>query len=181
MRLAIREAEKALEKGEVPVGAVLTVAAQIIGRGHNQTQKTMRVSRHAEMVAIERAERKLGDFRLEGASLYVTLEPCLMCLGAILNSRIKRVVYAVRDPKTGAVASRFNLVNTDGSVDKSSRRRPVGSSPFRRIRFVCIDDEIEKGSSQSSQERLKSLGELSRAVKGVMKDFFKRLRENAEK
>jgi tRNA(adenine34) deaminase len=110
MRWALREAEKAFEAGEVPVGAVVTVEGRIIGRAHNQTETLQDPTAHAEMIAISAAANTLGSWRLDGCTLYVTLEPCAMCAGAIVLSRIQRVVFGAFDPKAGACGSLRNLV-----------------------------------------------------------------------
>jgi tRNA(adenine34) deaminase len=110
MRWAIREAEKAFEAGEVPVGAVIVSENRIIGRAHNQTETLQDPTAHAEMIAISAAANTLGSWRLEGSTLYVTLEPCAMCAGAIVLSRIRRVVFGAFDPKAGACGSLRNLV-----------------------------------------------------------------------
>lgn len=129
MRLALQQAERALELGEVPVGAVVSVplacleaagadpaafellapGVWLLGVGANTTRAEHRVNAHAELVALEQASRKLEDFRLEGASVHVTLEPCLMCLGALQQARISRVVYGAHEPKFGALGSRYDL------------------------------------------------------------------------
>ena len=109
MLQAIKEASKAEEKDEVPIGAVIVVNGKVISRGHNLRETTNDPTGHAEIIAIKKAAKKLKSWRLPDATLYVTLEPCSMCAGAILNSRIKRVVYAAKDPKGGALGSSFNL------------------------------------------------------------------------
>ncbi|QLI82771.1 tRNA adenosine(34) deaminase TadA [Chitinibacter fontanus] len=108
MQAALAEAAKAAELGEVPVGAVVVHQGQIIARAHNQPIATHDPSAHAEMLAIRAAAQQLGNYRLSDCELYVTLEPCIMCAGAILHSRLKRVVYATQDTKTGAAGSVIN-------------------------------------------------------------------------
>jgi tRNA(adenine34) deaminase len=114
MRLALEQARLAGAAGEVPVGAVVLVpdadgALTLAGAGGNRTRRDGVVHAHAELVALGAAERDSGDFRLDNAVLYVTLEPCLMCLGAILQARVARVVYGAPEPKFGALESRFPL------------------------------------------------------------------------
>ena len=109
MQRAIQLAEAAAVNQEVPVGAVLVLNDQIIGEGSNQPIQTHDPSAHAEMIALRRAAEKIKNYRLINTTLYVTLEPCLMCVGAIVHARVKRVVYGAPDPKTGAVASVFSL------------------------------------------------------------------------
>ncbi len=102
-------AKKAADEGEVPVGAVIVKDGKIISRGKNQRENCKRATSHAEIEAIEEACKKLGDWRLCGCTIYVTLEPCPMCAGAIINSRIERVVYGAKDEKAGSVGSLINL------------------------------------------------------------------------
>ena len=110
MRLALAEAEKALGTGDVPVGCVVVNAAgTVIGAGRNRREERQNAVRHAEIEAIEAACAAVGSWRLEGCALYVTLEPCPMCAGAILNARIPTVVYGAREPLTGSCGSVLNL------------------------------------------------------------------------
>ncbi|MBM3114404.1 tRNA adenosine(34) deaminase TadA [Jeongeupia naejangsanensis] len=108
MREALTEAGRAYALGEVPVGAVVVVDGEIVGRGCNQPITLHDPSAHAEMLALRDAASRLGNYRLPGATLYVTLEPCLMCAGAMLHARLARIVYATTDPKTGAAGSVIN-------------------------------------------------------------------------
>jgi tRNA(adenine34) deaminase len=105
MREALTEAQSAWEAGEVPIGAIIVEEEKIIARGHNSPIGTCDSTSHAEIVAIRRACREKGNYRLSGCDLYVTVEPCAMCLGAMVNARIKRLVYGALDPKAGAVIS----------------------------------------------------------------------------
>lgn len=107
MHIALEEAKKASFDGEVPVGALIVKDGEIIGRGHNCREVKDDISSHAEIEAIKDAESKIGDWRLNGCTLYVTLEPCLMCSGAILQSRITKIVFGSTDPKDGAVVSKY--------------------------------------------------------------------------
>ena len=111
MRAAIAEAHQAEILGEVPIGAVVVHDGQIIGRGHNMREKFQDVTYHAEILAIMEACTNLGSWRLEDCDLYVTLEPCIMCSGAIVNARIKNVYYGAKDPKAGAVDSLYHLLS----------------------------------------------------------------------
>ncbi|WP_281754490.1 tRNA adenosine(34) deaminase TadA [Thermodesulfovibrio yellowstonii] len=111
MKEALKEAEKAYEKGEIPVGALIVVNGEIISKAHNIKETTFDPTAHAEILAIREAARILGAWRLTDATLYVTKEPCIMCSGAIVNSRIKRLVYGCNDPKGGAVVSLYNILN----------------------------------------------------------------------
>jgi tRNA(adenine34) deaminase len=110
MKIALEEAQKALEKDEVPVGAVVVASGRIIGRAHNMPITGHDPSAHAEMLALRQAAEALGNYRLTGAELYVTLEPCLMCAGAIIQARVARVVFGALDPKYGAVASLYQVL-----------------------------------------------------------------------
>ena len=109
MQAAIAEAQLARAKGEVPIGAVIVHEGQIIGRGHNLRETSNDPTSHAEMVAIRQAAEAIGHWRLLETTLYVTLEPCVMCMGAIILARIPRLVYACRDPRAGAVGSIYDF------------------------------------------------------------------------
>lgn len=111
MGMAIEEAHKAAAKGEVPIGAVIVHDGKVIARAHNLRETTRNAVTHAELMAIQDACEVLDNWRLENTILYVTLEPCPMCAGAILQSRIPRVVYGARDPKAGCVDSLYQLLN----------------------------------------------------------------------
>ncbi|MDP2432877.1 MAG: tRNA adenosine(34) deaminase TadA, partial [Pseudomonadota bacterium] len=109
MRAALEQARLARDAGEVPVGAVLVVNSEIVGRGYNQPISARDPSAHAEVMALRDAGRYLANYRLPGSTLYVTLEPCVMCSGAIMHARVSRLVYGARDPKTGAQGSVLDL------------------------------------------------------------------------
>ena len=109
MAEALKEAEKAAEMGEVPIGAVIVRDGEIIAKGHNMTESTKDPTAHAEMLAIRQASQKLGGWRLIGCSMYVTAEPCSMCAGAIVWSRIEKLFIGTMDPKAGACGSVFNI------------------------------------------------------------------------
>ena len=111
MRLALEEAQKAAALGEVPIGAVLVFEGEVIARAHNLRETTQNATTHAELMVIQEACAKIGSWRLEETTLYVTLEPCPMCAGAILQSRIPRIVYGARDIKAGCVDSLYRLLN----------------------------------------------------------------------
>lgn len=113
MKEALKEAEKAAEKGEVPIGAIIVQNREIIARAHNLRETTQNAVTHAELLAIQEACLATGSWRLENTSLYVTLEPCPMCAGAILQSRVPRVVYGARDMKAGSVDSLYRLLNDE--------------------------------------------------------------------
>jgi tRNA(adenine34) deaminase len=111
MRLALREAERALEHDDVPVGAVIVKDGEVIGAGHNERELRKDPTAHAETLALRQASASLGSWRVLDAVIYVTLEPCAMCAGAIVLARIPRVVYATADPKAGAAGSVLNLLD----------------------------------------------------------------------
>ncbi|WP_416829680.1 tRNA adenosine(34) deaminase TadA [Ectobacillus polymachus] len=113
MKVAIEEAEKARSLLEVPIGAVIVYKGNIISKAHNLRETEQRSIAHAELLAIDEACKKLGTWRLEEATLYVTLEPCPMCAGAIVLSRIKRVVYGASDPKGGCAGTLMNLLEEE--------------------------------------------------------------------
>ena len=109
MKEALKEAQKAYRKLEVPVGAIVVKNGEIIARAHNLKETKNDTTKHAEILAIQKASKKLGAWRLEECEMYVTLEPCTMCAGAIINSRIKKVYIGTKDPKAGACGSVLNL------------------------------------------------------------------------
>ena len=109
MKEAIKEAKKAAKKLEVPVGCVIVKDGEIIARGHNLKETKKDTTKHAEIITIQKASKKLATWRLNECEMYVTLEPCTMCAGAIINSRIKKVYIGTMDPKTGAAGSVLNI------------------------------------------------------------------------
>lgn len=113
MRRALALAQRGAEQGEVPVGAVLVRDGGVIGEGWNRPIETHDASAHAEIVAMRAAGQRMGNYRLTDSTLYVTLEPCVMCVGALIHARVNRVVYAAREPKTGAVDSVFPLLRAE--------------------------------------------------------------------
>lgn len=142
MALALQEARQAGELGEVPIGAVLVWEGQVVGRGSNRREIDQDPTAHAEMLAIRQAARNQGSWRLLDTTLYVTLEPCTMCMGAIILARIPRLVFACRDPRAGAVGSiydfsqdeRFNhrVEVTEGILEQECRQLLSGF--FQRLR-----------------------------------------------
>ena len=109
MKIALKEAKKAYDEEEVPVGAVIVKNGIVIAKAHNQKEAKTDTTKHAEIIAIQKASKKLKNWRLEEATLYVTLEPCTMCIGAIIGARIKRVCFGAMDEKTGACGSVLNI------------------------------------------------------------------------
>ena len=122
MRVAIAEAKRAEVEGEVPVGAVIVHEGKVIGRGRNQRESSQDPTSHAEMIALRQAADALGSWRLIDTTLYVTLEPCPMCAGALVNARVPRVVWGCNDPKAGATETLYT----------------IGSDPRLNHRFECI-------------------------------------------
>ncbi len=112
MHMALEEARAAGAAGEVPVGAVVAREGQVIARGANRTIADCDPTAHAEIVALREAARLLGNYRLSGTTLYVTIEPCAMCAGALIQARVARLVYGCDDPKGGAVRSRFEVLSS---------------------------------------------------------------------
>lgn len=109
MDLALQEAGRAAAKEEIPVGAVIVGRGRVIAQGHNRREELQRPTAHAEILALEKASSHLGSWRLQECTLYVTLEPCIMCVGAILQARVSRLVFGCLDPKGGAVESLYRL------------------------------------------------------------------------
>ncbi|NLC51633.1 MAG: nucleoside deaminase [Firmicutes bacterium] len=132
MNEALKEAHKALAKAEVPIGAVIVYEGKIIARAHNQREKNHDATAHAEILALRKAGEVLGGWRLIGTTLYVTIEPCPMCAGALVQARVSRLVYGAADPKAGAAGTLCNLVDderfnhrlevTGGVLEKESKK-----------------------------------------------------------
>ena len=110
MRIALEEAREAYRLGEVPVGAILVLDGRILAQAHNSPITRNDPSAHAEMLVLRQAGEKIGNYRLTGAELFITLEPCVMCAGAIVQARLARVIFGARDPKYGAVGSLYNIL-----------------------------------------------------------------------
>lgn len=118
MRMALKQAVIAAEKGEVPVGAVAVRDGMVIGRCYNQVELLKDATAHAEMLVLTQASAAKGDWRLDDVTLYVTKEPCPMCAGAMINSRLKKLVFGLPDPKYGAAGSALNITGFDGLLHK---------------------------------------------------------------
>ncbi|MBN1918718.1 MAG: tRNA adenosine(34) deaminase TadA [Verrucomicrobia bacterium] len=132
MREALREAAKAAERDEVPVGCVIVHEGRVVGRGHNQTEMLRDATAHAEMLALTQAAEALGGWRLTGCTLYCTIEPCTMCCGAMVLSRVTRLVYGAADPKFGAVVSIADVLNN-----------PRHNHKVQVIGGVCADEAAQ--------------------------------------
>ncbi len=120
MSAALKEAEKAFEINEVPIGAVVVHKNKIIGRGYNQVERLKDSTAHAEIISITAAENHLEDWRLTGCEIYVTVEPCIMCTGAILAARVNKIYFGVFDPKFGACGSLYNIAQ-EGKVNHKAK------------------------------------------------------------
>ena len=114
MKTALKLAKKAYKKGEVPIGAVIVKNGKIISKGYNKREKSQNALMHAEIVAINKACKKLKSWRLDGCTIFCTLEPCFMCAGAILNARIDKLVFGAYEQKSGSAISRFNVFENSG-------------------------------------------------------------------
>ncbi|MHC0039605.1 tRNA adenosine(34) deaminase TadA [Pseudoneobacillus sp. C159] len=164
MREAIEEAKKAEEIDEVPIGAVIVLDGKIIARAHNLRETEQNALAHAESLAIEKACKETGSWRLENAELYVTLEPCPMCSGAIILSRIKRVIYGAKDPKAGCAGTLMNLLQDDrfnhnSEITAGVLEEECGSllsNFFKKIR------EQKKLAKQADQSQLDNLEGINR-------------------
>jgi len=111
MRLALEQARLAADAGEVPIGAVAVAGGEVVGRGFNRPIGAVDPTAHAEVIALREAARALGNYRLTGVDLYVTLEPCLMCVGALVHARVAKVIFGAREPKTGALVSTLQALD----------------------------------------------------------------------
>jgi tRNA(adenine34) deaminase len=147
MQEALREARRAFEEDEVPIGAVVAADEHVLGRGYNRVERLKDATAHAEIIAIGAAAETLGDWRLEGATLYVTVEPCMMCLGAVFLSRISRIVYGARDMRAGACGGGLDL----------------------------------GGLKYMDREVIISGGVLEEECRGLLQEFFVKLREAEKK
>ncbi|RJP60692.1 MAG: tRNA adenosine(34) deaminase TadA [Deltaproteobacteria bacterium] len=143
MKEALAEARKAGEKGEVPVGAVLISSnGELLAKAHNESISRNDPTAHAEILALRKAGKKLGNYRISNSTFYVTIEPCIMCIGALINARIRHLVYGARDPKAGAVDSVYNILQnprlnhrmkvSSGILERECR--DIIQSFFKRLR-----------------------------------------------
>jgi tRNA(adenine34) deaminase len=142
MRHALKFAERAQQEGEVPVGAVLVLNGEIIGEGWNHPIVSHDSTTHAEIMALRASAVKLGNYRLNDATLYVTLEPCVMCAGAMVHARIKRLVFGANDPKAGAIKSVFNILD----FVRLNRRVEYAGGYWRRSAALCFQVSSRHGA-----------------------------------
>jgi tRNA(adenine34) deaminase len=133
MAVALEEARQALAAGEVPIGAVVVIDGTIVAQGFNQPIRTSDPTAHAEIVALRDAARHIGNYRLTGAALYVTVEPCLMCVGALVHARVARVVYGAAEPKSGALRSRVRGMELPGLTHRFEVVESVLEPECRRL------------------------------------------------
>jgi len=133
MAAALEEAHRAQEAGEVPIGALVSLGGEIVGRGFNQPISSCDPTAHAEIVAIRAAARRVGNYRLTGATLCVTIEPCLMCVGALVHARIGTLVYGAAEPRTGAVTSTVRAGELPGHNHRFEVVGPVREAECREL------------------------------------------------
>lgn len=149
MRQALAQAKKAYKLGEVPIGCVIVHEGKIIGRGYNRRNTDRNTLCHAEITAIKKASKAIGDWRLEGCTMYVTLEPCQMCAGACVQSRIDRVVIGCMSPKSGCAGSVINILQMDGFNHKVEITKDVLADECSSI----LTDFFEKLRERNKLER----------------------------
>ncbi|MFH5781790.1 tRNA adenosine(34) deaminase TadA [Heyndrickxia oleronia] len=151
MKLAISEAKKAEEKCEVPIGAVVVLNGEVIATAHNLRESTQNAITHAEILAIQKACEKIGSWRLDDAELYVTLEPCPMCSGAIILSRIKKVIFGAHDPKAGCAGTLMNLLDDQ----RFNHRSEVVSGVLENECSVLLSDFFRNIRKRNKVEKEK--------------------------
>ncbi len=149
MKIALTQAKSAAADGEIPVGAVLVKDGTVVAQAHNKTEGDRSPLAHAELLCIEQACKTLGDWRLDGCTLYVTLEPCPMCAGAILNSRISRVVFGLKDPKAGCFGSLMQMSDCP-FAHKVSLRRGVYEAEAKSLLQDFFDEKRKKKDAKPS-------------------------------
>ncbi|TLS35023.1 tRNA adenosine(34) deaminase TadA [Pseudalkalibacillus caeni] len=152
MKKALSEAEKAKSIGEVPIGAVIVKDGKVIASAYNMRESEQRSISHAELLAIDKACATLGTWRLTGCTLYVTLEPCAMCSGAIVLSRIDRVVYGASDPKGGCAGTLMNLLNEERFNHQAEVSRGIMEQECARLLSDFFRELREKKKSQKSSK-----------------------------
>ena len=160
MRAALAQARLAYRRGEVPIGCVIVYDGQIIGRGYNRRNTDKNTLAHAEITAIRRASRKMGDWRLEGCTMYVTLEPCQMCSGAIVQSRLDEVVIGCMNPKAGCAGSVLNILQMPQFNHQVRIRKGVLEEECSRMLkdfFVELRDRNRREKERRRQEQSKDM------------------------
>ena len=154
MKLALQQARHATQRGEVPVGAVVVHNGQIVGRAYNRREEMQSPLAHAEILALDAASRELGYWRLTNCDLYVTLEPCIMCAGAILQGRLRRVIFGCLDPKAGAVRSLYRLCEDQ----RLNHQVPATAGVLAEECATILSDFF---SSLREQKRITRYGEVA--------------------
>lgn len=157
MKEALKEARKAYKLGEVPIGCVIVYEGKIIGRGYNRRNTDKSTLCHAEITAIKKASKYIGDWRLEGCTIYITLEPCQMCSGAIIQARIDRVVYGSMNPKAGCGGSLINILQMDcfnhqAEVEKGILDAECSALLTKFFKELRVRVKLEKAMKQDSPE-----------------------------
>lgn len=153
MKEAIKQAKKAEAIGDVPIGCVIVHDGKVIARGYNKRNKDKTVLAHAELLAMKKACKKLGDWRLEDCTMYITLEPCQMCAGAIIQARVDRVVIASMNPKAGCAGSVLNLLEMDGFNHKAEVTRGVLEEECSSMLSGFFRELREEKAKKKQQER----------------------------
>ena len=153
MQRALQLADIAAQQGEIPIGAVVVLNGEVIGEGYNQTITTLDPSAHAEMVAIRQAAKAIGNYRLVDCTLYVTIEPCTMCVGALIHGRVDRVVFGATEPKAGAVISQNRLFDHDSVNTTVEYLGGVCEAGCRSI----ISDFFAQRRAQKKQDKKRSI------------------------
>ncbi|MBV7509611.1 tRNA adenosine(34) deaminase TadA [Bacillus sp. sid0103] len=159
MKEAIKEAKKAEQLNEVPIGAVIVIDGKIVARAHNLRESEQNAVAHAELLAIDQACKERGSWRLEESTLYVTLEPCPMCAGAIILSRVNRVVYGAADPKGGCVGTLMNLLEDDRFNHQSDVTRGVLEEECGQM-LSDFFRKIRERKKQAKKMKLNNLTEI---------------------
>ena len=152
MKEAIRQAKKAAALGEVPIGCVIVHDGQVIGRGYNRRNTDKSTLAHAEITAIKRASKKLGDWRLEDCTLYVTLEPCQMCAGAIVQARIPEVMIGCMNPKAGCAGSVLDMLHEDGFNHQAEVETGVLGEECSRMMKDFFKELREEGKRKKAEK-----------------------------
>ena len=156
MREALKEAQKAYDKEEVPIGAVVVLNGEIIGRGHNLREKEQDATLHAEIKAIRQANQVLGSWRLEDCELFVTLEPCPMCSGAMILSRLKKVIFGAFDPKAGTAGTFMNLLQDERFNHQVEVEHGVLEEECQQILKDFFKGLRERNKRRKEQKRLEN-------------------------
>lgn len=151
MREAIRQAKKAYALDEVPIGCVIVYEGKIIARGYNRRNTDKNTLSHAELIAIKKASRKLGDWRLEGCTMYITLEPCQMCAGAMVQARVTEAVIGSMNPKAGCAGSVLNILEMEGFNHQVNVRRGVMEEECSRMLSSFFRELREKKKGGKEQ------------------------------